>query len=161
MLLDFLHLSRNRYVYFRDRASKVGMLHWTWWVLTLALQGRLYRALHPKLYATRNLCMHDFLKLHHNYDDYDAYMGVQKERKSTYKKNEILSNKLRFSDLLWRKTSSELRPAEASWGFNMCRGQLHFGEVRKMLNIFSSFLQFARLFTERIILMQKHMLLAH
>jgi len=23
-----------------------------WWVLTLALQGRLYRALHPKLYAS-------------------------------------------------------------------------------------------------------------
>ena len=80
MLLDFLHLSRNRYVYFCNRASKVGILHWTWWLLTLALQGRLYRALHPKWYATRNLWMHDFLKLHHNYD---AYMGVQKERKST------------------------------------------------------------------------------
>jgi len=25
--------------------------------------------------------MHDFLKFHHNYD---AYMGVQKERKSTF-----------------------------------------------------------------------------
>jgi len=32
MLLDFLHLSRNKYVYFRNRASKVGMLHWIWWV---------------------------------------------------------------------------------------------------------------------------------
>ena len=31
--------------------------------------------------ATRNLCMRDFLKLHHNWD---AYMGVQKERKSTF-----------------------------------------------------------------------------
>jgi len=81
MLLDFLHLSRNRYAYFRNRASKVGMLHWTWSLLTLALQGRLYRALHPKLYATRNLCMHDFLKLDHNWD---AYMRVQKERKSTF-----------------------------------------------------------------------------
>jgi len=81
MLLDFLHLSRNRYVYFCNRASKVGILHWTWWLLTLALQGRLYRALHPKWYATRNLCMHDFLNLHHNWD---AYMGVQKERKSTF-----------------------------------------------------------------------------
>ena len=30
-----------------------------------ALQGKLHRALHPKLYATRNLCMHDLLKLHH------------------------------------------------------------------------------------------------
>jgi len=39
MLLDFLHLSRNRYMYFRSRASKVGMLHWTWWILTLALQA--------------------------------------------------------------------------------------------------------------------------
>jgi len=57
------------------------MLHWIWWLLTLVLQGRLYRALHPKLYATRNLCMRDFLKLHHNWD---AYMGVQKERKSTF-----------------------------------------------------------------------------
>ena len=81
MLLDFLHLSRNRYVYLRSRASKVGMLHWTWWLLTLALQGKLHRALQPKLYATRNLCMHDFLKLHHNWD---AYMVVQKERKSTF-----------------------------------------------------------------------------
>jgi len=81
MLLDFLHLSRNRYVCFRNRASKVGMLHWIWRVLTLALLGRLYRALHPKLYATRNFCMHDFLKLHHNCD---AYMGVQKERKTTF-----------------------------------------------------------------------------
>jgi len=81
MLLDFLHLSRNRYVYFRSRASKVGMLHWTWWLLTLAFQGRLYGALRPKVYATRNLYMHDFLKLHHNCD---AYMDVQKERKSTF-----------------------------------------------------------------------------
>ena len=80
-LLDFLHLSRNRYLYLRGRASKVGMLHWTWWLLTLALQCKLYRALQPKLYATRNLCMHDFLKLHHNWD---AYMGVQKEPKSTF-----------------------------------------------------------------------------
>jgi len=31
-LLDFLHLSRNRYVCFRSRASKVGMMHWTWWL---------------------------------------------------------------------------------------------------------------------------------
>jgi len=68
-------------MYFRSRASKEGMLHRTWWLLTLALQGRLYRALHPKLYATRNLCIHDFLKLHH---DCDAHMGVQKERKSTF-----------------------------------------------------------------------------
>jgi len=37
-----------------------------------------YRALHPILYATPNLCMHDFLKLHHTCD---SYMGVQKERK--------------------------------------------------------------------------------
>jgi len=81
MLLDFLHLSRNRCVYLRNSASKVEMLHWTWWLLTLALQGKLYRALHPKLYATHNLRMHDFLKLHHNCD---AYMGVQKERKSTF-----------------------------------------------------------------------------
>ena len=57
------------------------MLHRTWWVLTLALQGKLYRALHQKLFSTRNLCMHDFLKLHHNCD---AYMDVQKERKSTF-----------------------------------------------------------------------------
>jgi len=42
-LLDFLHLSRNRYLYLHCRASKVGMLHWTWWILTLALQGKLYR----------------------------------------------------------------------------------------------------------------------
>ena len=76
-LIDFLHLSRNRYVYFRNRATKVGMLHRTWWLLTLAHQGRLHRALNPKLYATRKLCMNDFLKLHHNCD---AYMGVQKER---------------------------------------------------------------------------------
>ena len=42
---DFLHLSRNRYVYFRNRASKIGMLHWTWWLLTLALQCGLYGVL--------------------------------------------------------------------------------------------------------------------
>ena len=81
MLLDFLHLSRNRYVYFGNRASKVGMVHWTWWILSLALQVWLYRALHPKWYATHNLCIHDFLKLHHNCD---AYMGVQKQRKSMF-----------------------------------------------------------------------------
>jgi len=51
------------------------------WLLTLALQGRLHRALHPKLQATRNICMHDFLKVHHTCD---AYMGVQKERQSTF-----------------------------------------------------------------------------
>ena len=33
------------------------------------------------IYVTRNLCMHGFLKFHHNRD---AYMGVQKERKSTF-----------------------------------------------------------------------------
>ena len=71
----------NRYLYLRSRTSKVGMLHWIWWLLTLALQGRLHRALQPKLYAARNLCMHDFLKLHHNWD---AYIGVEKERKSTF-----------------------------------------------------------------------------
>jgi len=43
--------------------------------------GQVYRALHPKLKVTRNLCMQDFLKLHHNCD---AYKGVQKERKSTF-----------------------------------------------------------------------------
>jgi len=43
--------------------------------------GQLYRALHSKLYATRNLCMHDFLKFHHNCD---AYTGAQKERKRTF-----------------------------------------------------------------------------
>jgi len=37
--------------------------------------------MHPKLKATRNLCMHDFLKFHHTRD---GYMGVQKERKRTY-----------------------------------------------------------------------------
>ena len=85
MLLDLLHLSRNRYLYLHSRASKVGMLHWTWWLLTLALQGRLYRALQPKLYATRNLCMHDFLKLHYNWDiSIHHYMGVENERKSTF-----------------------------------------------------------------------------
>jgi len=41
----------------------------------------LYRALRPKLQATRNLCIHDFLNFHHNFD---AYMVVQKERKSTF-----------------------------------------------------------------------------
>jgi len=55
------------------------MLHWTWWLLTLGLQGRIYSALLPKLRATRNHYVHDFLKLHHNCD---VYMGVQKERKS-------------------------------------------------------------------------------
>jgi len=51
------------------------------WPLTLVLQGRLYRAPHPKLWATRNLCMHDFLKFHHNFY---ACIGVQKERKRTF-----------------------------------------------------------------------------
>jgi len=46
---DFLHLSRNMYTFFLNKASKVGMLHRTWWLLTLALQVRLYRVLHPKL----------------------------------------------------------------------------------------------------------------
>ena len=40
-----------------------------------------YRALNPKLQATRNLCMLDVLKFHRNCD---AKMGVQKERKSTF-----------------------------------------------------------------------------
>jgi len=51
-LLDFLHRSRKRYIFFHKNASKVGMLHWTWWVLILARHGRLYRTLHPKLQAT-------------------------------------------------------------------------------------------------------------
>jgi len=41
MLLDFLHLSRNRYAFFRTRASKVGMIHWTSPVTSLGhQQGR-------------------------------------------------------------------------------------------------------------------------
>jgi len=43
--------------------------------------GQVVWSLQPKLYATRNLCMHDFLELHHNWH---AYMGVEKERKSTF-----------------------------------------------------------------------------
>jgi len=48
-LLYFLHLSTNRYTFLLNKPSNVGMLHWSWWLLTLALQGRLYGALHPKL----------------------------------------------------------------------------------------------------------------
>ena len=90
------------------------MLHWTWWLLTLAVQGKLYRALQPKLYATRNLCMHDFLKLHHNWD---AYMGVQKERKSTFltafeqREKEVRSlfaAQYWYRSCLWMSLSSEI-----------------------------------------------------
>ena len=112
-MFDFLHHSRNRYVYFRNRASKAGKLHWTWWLLTLALRGRLCRALHPKLYATCNLCMHVFRKLHHNCD---AHMGVQKERKSTlltafeHREKEVRSlfaAKFWYRSCLWMSLSSE------------------------------------------------------
>jgi len=27
-----VYLSRNRYTYFLNKASKVGVLHWTWWL---------------------------------------------------------------------------------------------------------------------------------
>ena len=37
---------------FHNIISTVGMLHWTWWVLTLAPHGRLYRAPNLKLQAT-------------------------------------------------------------------------------------------------------------
>ena len=113
MLWDFLHLSRNRYLYLRSRASKVGMLHWPWWLLKLALQGRFYRALQPKLYATRNLWMHDFLKLHHNWD---AYMGVQKDRKSTFltafeqhekEARSLFAAQYWYRSCLWMSLSSE------------------------------------------------------
>jgi len=43
------HPSGSRYIFFHIKASKVGMLYWTWWLLTLARHGKLYRALHPKL----------------------------------------------------------------------------------------------------------------
>ena len=33
-LLDLLHLSRNKCVFFLNTASNVGMLHRTWWVMT-------------------------------------------------------------------------------------------------------------------------------
>ena len=49
MLLDFLHLLTNKYLYFGINASNIGILYWTWLLLTLALQGGLYRTLHPKL----------------------------------------------------------------------------------------------------------------
>jgi len=89
------------------------MLHWTWWLLTLALLGRLCRALHPKFYATRNLCMHAFLKLHHNCD---AYMGLQKERKSTCltafehwetETRSLFAAQYWYSSCLWMSLSSE------------------------------------------------------
>ena len=80
MLLDFLHISRKRYVFFLNRASKVGILYWTWWLLTLTLQGRLYRAFYPKLQATRKLCMHDFLK-------FSIIVMYTWDYKSTFTKN--------------------------------------------------------------------------
>ena len=48
MLLDLLHLSRNRHTFYINKASKVGMLYWTWRLLTLARHGMLYSALQPK-----------------------------------------------------------------------------------------------------------------
>ena len=75
--------------------------------------GRLYRALQPKLYATLYLCMHDFLKLHHNWD---AYMGVQKERKSTFltafeqREKEarcLFAGQYWYRSCLWMSLSSE------------------------------------------------------
>ena len=89
------------------------MLHWTWWLLTLALQGRSCRTLHSRLYATRNLCLHDVEKLHRNYD---AYMGVQKERKSTFltefKQREkearsLFNAQYWYRNFLWMSLSSE------------------------------------------------------
>ena len=53
------------------------MLLWTWWLLTLYHHGRLYRVLQTKLQVTRNLWMHAFL-------NYNSYMDLQKERKSTF-----------------------------------------------------------------------------
>jgi len=113
-LLDFRHLLKNRYLYLRSRASRVEMLnYWTWWLLTLGLQGRLYRALQPKLYATSNLCMHDFLKLHHNWY---AYMGVLKERKSTFltafeqrekEARSLFAAQYWYRSCLWTSLSSE------------------------------------------------------
>jgi len=37
------------YTFFHNKASNVGMLHWTWWLLTLARYGRLYKVLQPNL----------------------------------------------------------------------------------------------------------------
>jgi len=75
------HHARNRYTFFLNKASKVGMLYWTWWLLTLARNGRLYRAIQPKLKSTCNLWMYAFLKLHHNCH---AYMDIQKEWKPMF-----------------------------------------------------------------------------
>ena len=47
---DFLHRSRKRYTFFCSKASKAGMLHWTWWLLTLVHHSRLYRALNRQNY---------------------------------------------------------------------------------------------------------------
>jgi len=51
-LLDFLHLSRKRYIFFHNNISRVGMLHWTRWLLTHVRHGSLYRALNPTWQAT-------------------------------------------------------------------------------------------------------------
>jgi len=50
-LLDFLHLLRNKCIFFLNTAWNVGMFIEPdeSWLLTLVLDGRLYRALHPKL----------------------------------------------------------------------------------------------------------------
>ena len=82
-------------------------------LLTLALQGRLYRALHSKLHATRNLYMDDFLTIHHNCDE---YMGVQMERKSTFltafehqekEARSLFAAQYWYRSCLWMSVSSE------------------------------------------------------
>ena len=73
----------------------------------------LHRALQPKLYATRNLCMHDFLKLHHNWD---AYIGIKKERKITFltafeqrekEARSLFAAQYWYRGCLWMSLSSE------------------------------------------------------
>ena len=66
-----------------------------------------------KLYATHNLCMHDFLKLHHNCD---AYISVQKERKTMFltrfehrekEARSLFAAQYWYRGCLWMSLSSE------------------------------------------------------
>ena len=82
-LLDLLHLSRNKCIFFLNTASNVGMLDWTWWVMTTntCFPGRVVQSPASKI-IDHTQSLHAWLsEIPHNCD---AYMGVQKERKSTF-----------------------------------------------------------------------------
>ena len=76
------------YIFFHIKASKVGVLPWIWWLLTLTRHSRLCWPLHPKLQATDYLATFGHYLVQHYFASLDGKCFLATLRKS-YRQSQI------------------------------------------------------------------------